>query len=176
MDIKIKIACFEYFLKGILSWHSVKYRGQLLVLTKVKALKLLFLTSAIKCDDGNDLLDIFDRFYAMKHGPVESDIYNAMMNDKLLHYSFKNTNIEVVNDSNIGNELSAEIRKRIDTSINQLMERNPSLINKTAFYLVEITHKWSCWQHAMEVASILGKGSYLMDTNSIRISNNSVFE
>lgn len=43
---------------------------------KLTAMKLLFLAAAPKKDGGDDLLDIFDNFYAMPYGPVESDVYN----------------------------------------------------------------------------------------------------
>ena len=61
---------------------------------KLTAMKLLFLAAAPKKDGGDDLLDIFDNFYAMPYGPVESDVYNAIQEDKLPSFSVKYRSIE----------------------------------------------------------------------------------
>lgn len=80
----LKKQAFEYLLNGLLQWFS---NGELYKnsnsFSRVKVLKLLFFVAVIKDADGNDLLDIFDKFYAMPHGPVESDIYNYMSRDEL---------------------------------------------------------------------------------------------
>ncbi len=175
MDISLKIECFEYFLYNIIKWYKKCYNGHSLDITRLKALKLLFLTSAIKTEDGGDLLDIFNNFFAMQHGPVESDIYNAINGSQLVHYQFGGTKVSVINEENVVNGISDDIRRRIDASLWALYGRNSQLIRLTSFQLVDITHKWSCWQKSMEVAKILGKGSYLMDIESIRNSNQ-IFE
>ena len=62
--------------------------------SKLKAMKLLFLAAAPKEDGGDDLLDIFDNFYAMPYGPVEIDIQKAMCEDRLPSFSVKYRSIE----------------------------------------------------------------------------------
>lgn len=175
MDSLNKVACFEYFLFRIIQWYRKCNSGHMPFITRLKALKLLFLASAIKIGGQNDLLDIFDRFFAMQHGPVEGDIYNAIVGGQLTHYKFEDVNLSVINEANIANEVSEDFQKRIDNSISSLFDKNPKLIQMPSFQLVEITHKWSCWQQSMEVAKILGKGSYLMDVEGIRNSNQ-IFE
>lgn len=170
MESSNKIIYFEYFLYRIVNWYKRCYPGGELVITRLKALKLLFLASAVKTKDGDDLLDIFDKFYAMQHGPVEGDIYNAINSGRLSHYGFGEINITIINDENIISEISDSIRNRIDASISALYEKNPLLIQMPSFKLVDITHKWDCWQKSMEAAKILGKGSYLMNVTAIRES------
>ena len=56
-----------------------------------------------------------------------------------------------------------------------LKKENKDLIKLHAFQLVEITHKWECWKQAMKIATVLNKGSYTMNIDSIRNSN-AIFE
>ena len=61
---------------------------------KLTAMKLLFLAAAPKEEGGDDLLDIFDNFYAMPYGPIEIDVYNAIQGNKLPSYTVNYRHIE----------------------------------------------------------------------------------
>ena len=73
-----KIKAFDYMLQLFEEWRDSHEELKNKPLSKLTALKLLFLTAAPKEDGGDNLLDIFNNFYAMQYGPVESDVYNAI--------------------------------------------------------------------------------------------------
>jgi len=152
-----KINAFKYFVKQLcILRKEIKFDAPF---SRTQLLKLLFFVSAIKVN-GQDLLDIFNSFYAMQFGPVESDVLNAM----------NSVGIDV---SHI--QLDETTMKRIDASISELNSISPSLFKKSASELVEITHKWSCWKDSFAFAEFIGKGSAKMSVELIRQSNQ-VFE
>ena len=52
------------------------------------------------------------------------------------------------------------IRVQIDNSIQRLKDINPALVGYTAFELVDLSHKWSCWQVVYNYALQINKGSF----------------
>ena len=168
-----KILCFEYVLYQLSNWYKdlCSYDPALTSFTRLKVLKLLFFTSAIHSEEKeDDLLDIFHNFYAMQHGPVESDIYSAMVNSSLEHYNFKSIYISIENPFDIScfNDIEKPLRDRIDASVHLLRSKNEKLITYTASELVNLSHQWESWQIAMHMADTLGKGSEPMDVKLIR--------
>lgn len=167
-----KVKCFEYILVRLIEWYSNMRPDdtELLSFTRLKVLKLLFFVSAVKQDNTKrDLLDIFDNFYAMQHGPVESDIYNEIT-DHLIFFNFEGRNIKRT-DIDINLELlhlNKEDITLLDSSINALRNINQNIILYSASKLVDLSHKWESWQTAIAIAEILGKGSEKMRTNLIR--------
>lgn len=89
-----KIEAFDYMLQLFEEWRDNHETIKGKPFPKLTAMKLLFLAAAPKKDGGDDLLDIFDNFYAVPYGPVESDVYNAMCEDKLPSFSVKYRSIE----------------------------------------------------------------------------------
>lgn len=176
MDIEQKKHSFEYLLSELLKWHKeVAPCKNVISFTRVKTLKLLFFVSAVKDENGGDLLDIFDKFYAMPHGPVESDIYNFMSRNALDYFSFADIYMskkkEYVSQPS---DLPEDIRLKIDKAISCLRLHNPKIITLGAFELVDISHKWNVWKNSMRVAELLGKSSQLMPVDGIR-SNIQIF-
>ena len=142
-------------------------------------MKLLFLAAAPKKDRGDDLLDIFDNFYAMPYGPVEIDVYNAIQGNKLPSYTVNYRHIERKVDELYkprnttvwtGRE-HGDLYNRIRDSVNDLREKNEKLVLLNAFELVEITHRWSSWNLAMDFAEFMGQMSAKMSIDSIRDSS-----
>lgn len=163
--IKKKKDCFEYIVSKLLEWNK-EQKGDQMNFTKLKLQKLLFLISAIKADSQNKgLLDIFDSFYAMQYGPVESDIYNAMVNNQFSNFSFENREIKY--NSTHNTILDKTEQKMIDRAIQSLKEKNIKLVLCSASELVDITHKWKSWKYAMVVANAMGKGSEKMNVDNI---------
>ena len=127
-----KVKCFEYILIRLIEWYSNMRPDdtELLSFTRLKVLKLLFFVSAVKQDNTKrDLLDIFDNFYAMQHGPVESDIYNEITNH-LIFFNFEGRNIKRT-DIDINLEflhLNKEDITLLDSSINALRNINQNII------------------------------------------------
>lgn len=167
-----KMQHFEYLVEKFIDWYkevSTNKDISYAAFTRLKLQKLLFLSSAINASKDNpDLLSIFDNFYAMQYGPVESDIYNAMMNDEFTKLSFSEKYMKVKEDiTNISPKLDKNIVKMIDNAINQLRLQNDQLIKYPAFQLVEITHKWKSWQNAIDIAVALDNGSEKMLVDNI---------
>lgn len=174
--VEQKKQAFEYLVTKLIEWNDdLASQQSSNSFTKIKVLKLLFFVSAVKDNNGNDLLDIFDNFYAMPYGPVESDIYNFMSNNELRFYSFTNTYMSQV-ESYINTEtgLDKNISLKIDKAINSLKNSNKNIIRLSAFELVDISHKWNVWRNSMRVAELLGKSSQLMPIDGIR-SNPQIF-
>lgn len=168
MDINVKKQAFEYWLTQMLKWgREMTPKVSFYSFTRLKALKLLFFTAAVKNESGSDLLDIFDNFYALPNGPVESDIYNCITTDDLTFYTFRNFSFGA-KEQFVDNGLDQEIKQRIDFSISELRKKNENIVAYNAEILVAISHTWLSWQNAIQIARALGKGSYKMDVKLIR--------
>lgn len=172
-----KIKAFDYMLQLIEDWRTDFFTSKKLTvkpLSKLIVLKLLFLIAAPKKNGGLDLLDTFNNFHALPYGPVESDIYNAILDNKIPSYYVKDRSVEVkdkqVYDTN--DPLCIEIKK----ALNDLKNINPSIISLNSFELVEITHKWDSWNRSMKFAEFMGRSSAKMLTESIRSDSNKCFK
>lgn len=174
-SIEQKVLAFEYMLSELFEWYSeIQTKNNsisdITSFSRLKSLKLLFLTAAVGTSEDNEgLLDIFNNFYAMQHGPVESDIYGAILagNTHVFDFSGRDTKM---NDEKkkLFNNIDSSIKQRIDSAIALLKEQNKNIVTYPPFDLVEITHKWNSWKIAIEVAQILGKGSEMMNIENIK--------
>lgn len=173
-----KFLAYEYAVRCFLQWKAELNNSRLenVRLSKTQTLKLLFLVAAIPNAEGKDLLDVFNRFYAMQFGPVESDILNGISDGE---FCFLARNDSLLSASSLGDEafssLDEGVKQRIDQSIACLRANNQGLVRYPATKLVDITHKWWCWKQTFHVARLLNRGSLLMRVESIRMSNK-VFE
>lgn len=172
-----KILAFEYLVYRLIEWYkevTPLMENMTSHFSRLSVLKLLFLTAAIKDDtiddvDKKDLLETFNKFCAMQYGPVEIDVYSAIVNDTLSIYRLSNKCIEVKSDNhNVFDNLPEETRKSIQTAVNILRSRNANIILYNATQLVNITHKWQSWQNAMWLANISGNRLSPMPTDLIR--------
>lgn len=168
-----KIEAFDYMLHLFEEWRDNHETIKGKPFPKLTAMKLLFLAAAPKKDGGDDLLDIFDNFYAMPYGPVESDVYNAMCEDKLPSFSVKYRSIEPREGAEPYNakRYNCKLYHRVRNAVNDLREKNEKLVLLNAFELVEITHRWSSWDRAMDFAEFMGQMSAKMSIDSIRDSS-----
>lgn len=171
-DRKNKILCFEYLVSLLIKWHQKQSNEERLYLrsfSKLKLLKLLFFVAAVDASNENDgLLDIFDNFYAMQHGPVESDVYDAITANETNKYQFTDRSIKDANDQFDFSTLSTPIKNRIEKSLKNLINKNENIILLSAFDLVDLSHKWNCWKISIETAHILNIGSIKMNTEIIK--------
>ena len=122
--------------------------------TILKLIKLNFFVTGISCSPSEKgLLELFDNYYAMPLGHVESDIYRKK--DELTNYRFDGYKI---------NKASTEEYKELNyeslglnynlilKSINLLKKTNYDLINQSANNLVEISHRWHSWRYTFNNA------------------------
>lgn len=167
----MKLLAFEYLLSRFIEWQtSSPYPFNEIPFNRVRSLKLLFLTATISVN-GDDMLDIFDNFHAMMHGPVEYDVFESMRNDSLANYTITREGYIQKLDNVDFTSLYLNVKERIDASFAALKTVNEKLIQMEAFELVELTHKWSCWQNAYSVAELLSLDSFVMASNQIRESS-----
>lgn len=174
MDITLKIRAFEYLLTQMLQWGGeMKPEVPVLSFTRLKALKLLFFAAAVKNETGEDLLDVFDNFYALPNGPVESDIYNYITSDQLTYYTFKDFSFGTKQQYD-EEGLSDELKNRIKSAVSALKQKNDKIVTYNAEHLVALSHIWLAWQDSIQIAKALGKGSFPMDIDKIR-NNSQIF-
>lgn len=169
MDIERKKKCFEYIVIQLKEWNKeVVGNDNMESFTRLKLQKLLFLISSVTAAPENKkVLTIFDNFYAMPYGPVESDIYNAMVNNSFNTLSFSERFVNIKEDKLNNLNINHLDKSYVDEAIIKIKEVNNNLIKYDASILVNITHKWSSWRYAYEIAKIFGKSSEKMDVESI---------
>lgn len=166
-----KLIAFEYLTNAVLKWKAEVYNTEVIGvrLSKTQVLKLLFLVSAVPSEEGGDLLDIFNNFYALQFGPVESDVLDYITAGRLSYLETAD-NMLSIGESTF-DSLDRVQKSRIDKAVFKLRSQNSDLVKYSATDLVEITHKWWCWKQAFQVAQLLNKGSFPMSIDSIRQSN-----
>lgn len=160
-NMETKIRALEYIIDCLIEWYKEQLRNDnyLTSFTKLKVIKLLFFVSAVNATKDNaGLLNIFNRFVAMPFGPVESDIYNQINISNIGKYTVSDKSLSVGEEEQV--MLEDGIRVQIDNSIQRLKDINPALVGYTAFELVDLSHKWSCWQVVYNYALQINKGSF----------------
>lgn len=159
---------FEYLVYQLEQWRKDKHPEKADAFTKLKLQKILFLVASVNAKkDDHPLLDVFNNFYALPYGPVEIDIYEAM-NDK----SFRNINFEGNEckqnfEENVFEDLDTRLTEAIKNSIQAIREKGADYIIMSPFELVDITHKWTSWQVAMQVAEMCNSKRERMSTDDI---------
>jgi len=173
-----KILAFEYLVYRLIEWYNTTISSTTNVIppnfSRLSVLKLLFLTAAVKNEtiadfNKQDLLGTFNKFCAMQYGPVEIDVYAAIVKGYTQIYRFDNNSIKVIRAiGNYFDELDISLKESIDSSIALLTSKNQNIVKYSATQLVNITHKWQSWQNAMWLANLSGTRQEVMTTESIR--------
>lgn len=166
--VKRKKLLFEYFVFKLDEYRATR-KVTASRLTKLRLQKLLFLLSTVgltakKCE----LLDVFDRFYALPYGPVELTIYEAMKANNFGNIRFDGNNCDVpAFKGDYFKDLNAADQELIDVAFKALMDKRDDYLTMPVFELVEITHQWTVWQVAMSVAELAGGRSEPMSKQDI---------
>lgn len=172
-EITEKVLYFEYTIYKLSEWvkkNNPTFTHPEFVFNKLKALKLLFFVAAVDSSSYNSkLLTIFNNFYAMPYGPVESDIYNSILHKNTKYYDVLDRGTLIKNnaDTSVFDSLDTGIKNDICNNIEKLLQKNSNIIYLPAHKLVDISHKWSVWIDSMSIANILGKKSEFMNTDDI---------
>lgn len=148
-----KIQAFEYILFILIQLYDKNKKTN--DLSILKTMKILFFISSAKVDEKEDLLDLFNSYYALPYGPVEMDIYEAIKMNKLNFFHLGDTTF-TTNRSSISskdfNLLDKDLKQSIIKSIQLITKENPNLLYLKAFDLVEISHKWFSWNYYFNLA------------------------
>lgn len=159
----------KYILQQLCEWYytlnpskRVDDKNDLSVL---KVLKLVFFLSTVGDEDKTLLGNPFDKFVAMPLGPVETDVYQFFLdNSAIINYS-------KVNSESLSNiDLTVGDKRLIDNAIEELKKKNIELINQDAFYLVDLTHEWTCWINRYNEAKAIGAKSKPISVDDIKNS------
>lgn len=160
-----KIQLYNYILRQLIEWDAETYSSE--DFSKLKVLKLLFFVVSLN----NELLEHFDRFFALPLGPVEGDILTAINanNPELEFLTDRNGSRENENFIPFTEELDQELRDAVDNAVLYLRNEYPELVGRSPVELVEITHKWFAWRHYFDLAKKLGKKSYPIPSVAIEL-------
>ena len=172
-----KLRLFEYFVIELDKWKKDISQRAILPFSKLQLQKLLFLASALDATlQHHPMLDIFDRFYALKYGPVEMDVYDAMNQGSFEMLNFGERFCEIkIENMGIFDNLPAGQKSIVDNAVNMLKKKNRYYILKDPFELVDITHGWTAWQIAMMVAEMTNSKMERMSTTDICNSTQKIF-
>ncbi len=173
-----KLILFEYIVAQLFKWAEAEQIEEP-NLSKLRLQKILFLLCTISATkDEHPLLEIFNSFYALPYGPVETNIYDAMLYDEFDHIKFigndciiSEQKVRDIETSHINNETKGIVIQAIE----KLKEQDTNYLTIPVFDLVQITHRWTVWQNAMSIAEILGGKSQKMPTEKILKSQIKVF-
>jgi uncharacterized phage-associated protein len=131
------------------NWDTVRKWGIL------KRMKLLYLFCAMSNrETRTELYGIFNKFYALPLGPVESDVYNQeYINNDVNRFSSVE-NLDVQNTT-------------IKSQISEFKKENYSIINHSPSKLVDLTHYSTVWDKSFKEAKRNRKSSHPMLKNDL---------
>lgn len=96
-----KILQFEYAIHKMMEWYRMVVANPEQTIynhfTRLASLKLVFLMSATKdpLNGNRDLLSVFNNYCAMQYGPVEIDVYSAIVYKQTQYFNFGNYEINI---------------------------------------------------------------------------------
>lgn len=165
---KKKLECFEYMIYKFKEWYEEKGRLDFCdMMSRLKAQKLLFFCAAVKNPYGEDLLNIFDRFYAMDNGFVESDVYQAMVDDAFTNFRFKDRKFSF-KTRYFESKLSNDEKEKIEIAVGCLKAVSPKLVWYNSMDLMEMHRCLICWKACHMTAEMLGNNSTKVPSDLIR--------
>lgn len=164
MQSQEKLIYFEYTIKSLLRWYEdIGLKEEHNNFSVLKSLKLLFFVSAAKSEPTKKSLlleDVFDEFYALPYGHVESSIYKEIkvLNGNLNYYQINNNRVIKLDNAsaNIFETLDTQITSEIEASIQYLKDSNKYLVKMSPFDLVNLSHAWYSWQKYYQLAKQSG--------------------
>lgn len=168
-----KILAFEYIIHSLCDWYKDVTNMYENDFSKLKIFKLHFFVCAVRASKNNsekDLLNTFNKFYALPYGPVESDIYNRLNETNMFKFGDKNITVKSSSNQSFVS-LETSLITEIDKSIIELRSKNPDLVKYDAFKLVDISHEWLVWKMTYNKALKNGKRSEAMPADLIRESS-----
>ncbi len=150
-----KTNAFDYFVFRLIELAKTQKIEYTTELTKLKLLKLLFFTTAVTSSKhSKGLLEVFDDYWALPYGHVESGVYNYIPNS--IFFKIDKSGVTTLNN-NLTRESFGLLENEIyliDKAIDSLLEKNPNILSYSAFQLVELSHEWQSWKSMFNLAKI----------------------
>ncbi|GEO05543.1 hypothetical protein AAE02nite_32070 [Adhaeribacter aerolatus] len=173
--ITCKIKAFEFFIKQLVTWYKEQNNQEGLDkndLSRLKVLKLHFFVCASTANEREDgLLGVFDNFWAMPYGHVESDIYKNLENLNYCEITNQRLNIIKEHSEEYFTNLDPIIKREILNSFQIIKSKNKDLINYMAIDLVELSHSWYSWRAMYKLARSFHKYSLKIPNEMIKSEN-----
>ncbi len=118
---------------------------------RLKKMKLLYFFCALS-SQRPEFYGIFDNFYALPLGPVESDVYTVE----------KKKEKPIIEDF-----ISVELKEKIILAIRSIVSSLPLIFKADSWRLVELSHESKVWQEAFKLAKSQGKLSEKMNQEGL---------
>jgi len=166
-----KIPSFEYIVFQLIDWykeaHGIEDNRDFNQKNDLSILKVIKLSFFVVANKHESLLPIFNNYYAMPLGHVESDIYNhiRLTNGDFTAFIISPSGTiikdEFLDSLSEGNfiDIETHIKSAIISSILTLKNSNPNLIKYTGYQLVELSHQWYSWKRTFALARSMGSNS-----------------
>lgn len=165
-----KIEAFDYMIYRLVQKQE-ELTGKPNDICRAKALKLSFYLTArsIELNKENNLLDLFDDYWAMPLGHVEMDIYQYLKAKKFRNVFIDNEH-SIVENENF--QLDEDIKKLIDETIDDFTtnEKTKHLISYDGYKLCEVNRKlWFSFKVSYQRAREKGLHWEKIDNELIRL-------
>lgn len=167
---QLKADCFEFLMDELVKWVEEKGGNPKRYLNLLKVIKLNFFVAAASSSETSEgLLTVFDEFYALPYGHVESDVYNIIKNQsnaQLKKYTIMSNGIDWSTDENIS--IDVRYSSNIKSSIEKIKTIDPDFVLRPAGYLVDLSHMWRSWKLMYSTAKSLNKHAIKIPSNLIQ--------
>ena len=150
---------FRYFLKKIVEWYKEKaeVKDELSHpnnLSKMTILKLYFFVCTLDKELFNN-----STFYAMRFGPVCSELLDAinqkMLGEYIIDSNGLSINISANQEKTSSNDsTTTDLTSKCEIAIEKLKKINDRLVITPALDLAHLSHSWLCWRNAWGLAEI----------------------
>lgn len=167
---QLKADCFEFLMDELVEWVKEKGGNPKRDLNLLKIIKLnFFIAAASSSEISEGLLTVFDEFYALPYGHVESDVYNIIKGKSIARLNKYTIVSNGINWSDV-NIMSIEdnYSNAIKSSIGKIRDIDPDFVLRPAGYLVDLSHMWRSWKLMYSTAKSLNKHAIKIPTNLIQ--------
>lgn len=167
---QLKVECFESLMDELVKWVEERGGNPKKDLNLIKVIKLNFFVAAASSSDNEEgLLNVFDEFYALPYGHVESDVYNIIKGQStasLNKYSIVSNGINWINDDVI--TIDDTYSNSIKSSIDKIKAIDSDFVLRPTGYLVDLNHMWRSWKLMYSTAKSLNKHAIKIPNNLIQ--------
>ena len=167
---QLKVNCFEFLMDELVKWVNESGGNPKRDLNLLKVVKLNFFVAAASSSENDEgLLSVFDEFYALPYGHVESDVYNIIKENpkaSLNKYTIVPNGISWSNDDII--TIDDKYSNSIKSSIDKIKVIDSDFVLRPAGYLVDLSHMWRSWKLMYSTAKSLNKHAIKIPNNLIQ--------
>ncbi|MBO9674182.1 MAG: hypothetical protein J7577_12100 [Sphingobacteriaceae bacterium] len=141
----MKLDLFEIFLDKMVRWYCDRHAISAEEFyadndfSKLKIIKLHFFA----CSTDDQALNLFNRFYAMPLGHVESEVYDSL--NSMKNFIVDNEKLTLRAGAFSQPAVNQDSYFTVVRMVENLQMINNGIIDYRPFDLVELSHRWSSW-------------------------------